>query len=374
MDPDLTQTIKQAIEDALLARGNANVLIAGRTGVGKSTLVNAIFEGNLAETGQGRPVTKETREYRKEGVPVTILDTRGLEVARYQEIITELGKLVGERRRETDPNRHIHVAWLCIMEDARRVEEAETELVKMLERHGVPVIGVLTKSRSDRGFRADVQRLLPTLCNVTSVLAQAEVDDDGHVRPAKGLDKLVELTMGALPEGQRNAFVAAQKVSLDLKVNRAHACVAAAALSAGTTAAIPIPFLDTGAIVTIEMTMLAGISAIFGLPLNRTLFGTLITGTVSGAAGSLGRKAVLGELLKLIPGAGTLAGGALGAATAATFTTVCGEAYIGALRLLLQKNPDQVPAPEAIGKAFREELRVSGKSWTGRIMRFGRKS
>ena len=44
----------------------------------KSTLINAVFQSNLTETGQGRPVTKGTREINKQGVPLTIFDTRGL--------------------------------------------------------------------------------------------------------------------------------------------------------------------------------------------------------------------------------------------------------------------------------------------------------
>ncbi len=59
---DFGKLIKEKVEEAYEERGHANVLIAGRTGVGKSTLINTIFQGNLAKTGQGRPVTENTRE------------------------------------------------------------------------------------------------------------------------------------------------------------------------------------------------------------------------------------------------------------------------------------------------------------------------
>lgn len=33
----------------------ANIMVAGITGTGKSTLVNAVFRNDFAETGKGRP-------------------------------------------------------------------------------------------------------------------------------------------------------------------------------------------------------------------------------------------------------------------------------------------------------------------------------
>ena len=50
---EILSAIKGAIRDATHETGTVNVLIAGRTGVGKSTLINEVFQGRLAETGQG---------------------------------------------------------------------------------------------------------------------------------------------------------------------------------------------------------------------------------------------------------------------------------------------------------------------------------
>ena len=108
--------ISRSIEEAERTMGRFNVLIAGRTGVGKSTLINEVFQGKLAATGQGRPVTRETRERTRKGVPLAIYDTRGLELKEYREIIDELVKFVAARNRDADANRHIHVAWVCVSE------------------------------------------------------------------------------------------------------------------------------------------------------------------------------------------------------------------------------------------------------------------
>jgi predicted GTPase len=105
------------VEEALKNRGKVNVVIAGRSRVGKSTLINAVFQGQLAETGQGRPVTQHTREISKEGIPLSVFDTRGLEMDRYRETLSELEKLVKQRRSSSDPHQHLHVAWVCVTED-----------------------------------------------------------------------------------------------------------------------------------------------------------------------------------------------------------------------------------------------------------------
>jgi predicted GTPase len=215
---DIGVLAKKALQEALRERGHVNVLIAGRTGVGKSTLINAVFQGNMATTGQGRPVTTHTREITKGDIPVSIFDTRGLEMTDFDASLGALRDFVAERARDTDARRHIHIGWICISEDLRRVERAEDELAKMLGDH-MPVVAVITKARSDQGFRATVQGLLPVARNVVRVRALGEVLDDGHVIEPMGLQELIDLSMELVPEGQRRALTAAQKVDIALKKN-----------------------------------------------------------------------------------------------------------------------------------------------------------
>lgn len=45
------------------------------TGVGKSSLVNAIFEQDISQVGRGVPITKHITKYEKSDLPVTLYDT-----------------------------------------------------------------------------------------------------------------------------------------------------------------------------------------------------------------------------------------------------------------------------------------------------------
>ena len=356
MLPTNTDEFKQAIEEALTSRGNVNILIAGKTGVGKSTLINTVFEGQLAETGHGRPVTQETREISKEGIPVRILDTRGLEVKAHHEVLRDLENLVRARARESDPNKHLHLAWLCLSEDSRRVEDAEVDLLKMLHAAQIPVLVVITKARSDNGFREEVEKILPEAANVVRVRALQETLDEGTVLPPMGLKVLVDTSMEIVPEGQKNAVAAAQQVDLALRVSRAHKIVASAAVGAGAAALTPIPFADIAILLPIEISMLASISAVFGLKLDQAFMCTLVGSALTGMAGNVARRALVAGLVKLIPGVGSAAGGALQAVAATTFTTMFGEAYIATLSLILSKKSLSAISPAEIAAAFKEQL------------------
>ena len=337
---------KKALEEALRERGHANVLIAGRTGVGKSTLINSIFQGNLATTGQGRPVTQNTREITKDGIPLSIFDTRGLEISDVASS-KSLRTFLAERQADRDQTKHIHVAWVCIVEDLRRVEQAETDLTAMLAEF-MPVIGVITKARADQGFRAEVQRLLPLAKNVVRTRSIPEQFDDGHCLSPMGLVELVQLTMELFPEGQKRAFVAAQKADLALKRQRSHLIVGTTASSAAGIGATPFPFADAALLVPMQVAMVAGITATYGLSFSEGFLSTLVASTVGGTAATLTGRAIVGGLLKLIPGVGSVVGGAISATTAAAVTSAFGEAYIATLDALFAKHLGEPPSQQEV--------------------------
>jgi predicted GTPase len=98
---NFSQFLQDAANDAVQEMGRANFIIVGGAGVGKSTLINAVFQGNLATTGVGRPVTTSTRKYKKDGIPLSIFDTQGIEKDKFDDMLAELGKFLQERRVQT---------------------------------------------------------------------------------------------------------------------------------------------------------------------------------------------------------------------------------------------------------------------------------
>jgi uncharacterized protein (DUF697 family) len=352
---NLAAIVKEKVAGSKKEIGKVNIMAVGKTGVGKSTLINAVLEGNLATTGVGKPVTQQIQRYTKEGMPVGIYDTKGLEVKDYQTILDDLSTFVKGANKNEDPSEHIHVAWVCISEGSRRVEEAEILLAKQLSEE-MPVIVVITSAKSDEGFKNIVKGEFPFANNVLRVNSVETKLDGGIVIPANGLQELVDLTNEVIPEGQRRAFAAAQKVSMNLKVDAAHSVVTGAAVLAGGIGATPIPFSDAIGIIPVQIGMLAKISTVFGLKTDETFLSTLVAATFTTTAGSMAGKALVGALLKWIPGVGSIAGGVISGGVAATLTTGFGKAYISVLVALLEESPDKQLSGEEVAEAFKAKL------------------
>ena len=62
---ELANTCINTIKSNIISLRKLNILILGKSGVGKSTLINSVFREELADTGIGHPVTPKIREIKK---------------------------------------------------------------------------------------------------------------------------------------------------------------------------------------------------------------------------------------------------------------------------------------------------------------------
>ena len=347
--------IKKIIDEALEKIGQVNIIIAGKTGVGKSTLVNAVFKGNLAETGVGKPVTQTMKEYSKEGEPVHIFDTKGFELGNALTIREELKSEIEKRKKLGDMKKQIHLAWFCISNDGKRVEKAEIEFINDLAKE-IPVVVVLTKTLdTSLEFYNIVKDECREATNVIRVLAQPYETPIGTI-PAMGLEELSDHTYEIVPDIAKAALAASQKVNESITKKAVDKIIAVAASSAAAIGATPIPFSDAVLLAPVQIGMIASICKVMKVDADRAFLTTIITSAAGVLGATITGRTVVRGLIKCIPGAGTVIGGSISAVTASLLTTGMGYAFYNAVRTAQGKSIEDITAKD-LGEAFKEELK-----------------
>ena len=347
--------IKKIIDEALEKIGQVNIIIAGKTGVGKSTLVNAVFKGNLAETGVGKPVTQTMKEYSKEGEPVHIFDTKGFELGNALTIREELKSEIEKRKKLGDMKKQIHLAWFCISNDGKRVEKAEIEFINDLAKE-IPVVVVLTKTLdTSLEFYNIVKDECREATNVIRVLAQPYETPIGTI-PAMGLEELIDHTYEIVPDIAKAALAASQKVNESITKKAVDKIIAVAASSAAAIGATPIPFSDAVLLAPVQIGMIASICKVMKVDADRAFLTTIIISAAGVLGATITGRTVVRGLIKCIPGAGTVIGGSISAVTASLLTTGMGYAFYNAVRTAQGKSIEDITAKD-LGEAFKEELK-----------------
>ncbi len=339
----IAQEAIEAIAEKIKNLNTLNIIVAGKTGVGKSTLINAVFKEKLAETGIGKPVTDHMRKITKKGIPLVIYDTRGFELGKEvqsqvkQEVVDTINKGIAAH----DINKAIHCIWYCINTASNRVEPEEIEWLKELSKENqitqVPIIIVLTQSFSRKNANELRKLLLDEnldVVQIVPVLAQDYEIDDDYVAKSYGLDVLIHVMGEVLPDELVDTLQNVQIACLAEKKKRAQAIIAASTLAAAGEGAAPIPFQDCMLLIPTQLSMIASITAIFGFDVNKSILTAFLSSTLGTGGATLLGKTIVSNLIKMIPGVGTVAGGAISAGTAGIITAALGEAYVGIMSLV----------------------------------------
>lgn len=350
-----------------------NIIVAGKTGVGKSTLINAVFRDNLAETGMGKPITSHMRKITKKDVPLSIYDTRGFELGKevQAEVKQEVIETINKGLATKDINEAIHCIWYCINTASNRIEPEEIEWLRELSQGNqitqVPIIIVLTQSFSKKNAQAMRTALLDEnldVIQIIPVLAEDYEIEDLGIAKSYGLDVLIQVMEEALPDELMDTLQNVQIASLQAKKARAQAAVAAAATTAGVEGATPIPFADCALLIPTQVGMIASITVIFGFNINKSIITALLSSSIGAGGATLLGKTVVAGLLKFFPGAGSIAGGAISAGTAAAITAALGEAYIGIMELVFKGEMSiddlgTAKGEKTMATLFKEKLKAS---------------
>ena len=207
-----------------------NVLVIGSSGVGKSTLINAVLGEEMAETGWGtKGTTRELAIYESSRIPFRIIDTVGFEPSFFKEMRAQqaVKKWSSDSAKAGQEDNQVNVIWFCVEGTSSKLFPREIENLSRATAMwaSVPVIVVITKSYSvpDRVQNIEMvnnafakqRRYAKNLRKVIPVVASTYVLNDVAFAAPEGITELIDATYELMPEGIRagEADIAAFKLN-----------------------------------------------------------------------------------------------------------------------------------------------------------------
>ena len=135
-----------------LLNKDSNILIIGETGVGKSTLINAILElppEKEAKTGSLEPCTMgNPKFYSSESLGnIKLIDTRGFEKNKGYSIDKLEKDIINFINFQKLTNNPVHLVWYCFK--GSRFETSEDSMIKKIKKLNLPVLLVYTQAVTD---------------------------------------------------------------------------------------------------------------------------------------------------------------------------------------------------------------------------------
>ncbi|HYO66205.1 MAG TPA: GTPase, partial [Archangium sp.] len=355
-DP-LARDIRQKIAHLralLLEQRSPNLVLVGRRGAGKSSLINAFFGAHVAEVGHVKAQTGQGRWFDVQGElgTLSILDTRGLqEGSRPEEhdaADTPLDSILAEVRRKA-PDALLFLIKASEVDSAIDADlDVLTHIASAVEQaHGVrpPLIGVVTHCDLLEPKRTDLHlpesqdptelqeklrhveaverqlrdklrsrpELRGELVNVLGVSTYLSWRPDGTIRSDERwrLGELAQVLFRELPEQGRLVLARVTRVRT-LQEELATTLTRAMASLCMGVALVPIPVADIIPITSAQLSLIAGIGWISGRQLDLKASSEFLTalGVNVGAAFAL-REAARALVKFVFPGAGNVVSGAV---------------------------------------------------------------
>jgi len=345
---DVERLLETSLAEAFDALGCFNLAIFGKTGSGKSTLVNAIFGREVAATGLGNPVTKGLKYHRHEDGFLGLFDSEGFETGTSGDAILAGMATLVRQQADKPIDERIHAVWYVVRWADRRFEPTQAAFVRVLHDLGLPVVVVLTQVPTRDGQpHPDAVALAEHIESLDLPLAP-----DGHVvltnampdeftgSPVVGLQPLLDATYRVAPAASQQALTAAQVLDVQRKKKAAAGIVRQSAAAAAVVGATPIPFADAALLIPTQVTMIARITAAFGLPRHTSRALALVGSIALTGGATLAGRSLASSLMKFVPG-GAVVGSAISGTVAAALTTTVGTAWSRVCEYTLSLPPSE---------------------------------
>jgi predicted GTPase len=338
-----------------------NIAVIGRTGAGKSTLINAVFGERIAEAGSGLPVSKYFERFPSDPAidsKVVLFDSKGYEAGE-ENFITGINSFIQERRHKGVDN-EIHLVWYVVPASSKRFISFDADVIRSIQSLRVPICIVISqvdiaRTSEVNGIEQAIDHLITDgkFNNVSRVAVAAEPLNEED-QPF-GVTDLVDMTIEMLPTLYTEAFIVRQTSSLKAKRDLAMNHIKVAAGGCFATGFIPIPFSTPAAAIASQKHLVQRISEIYEY--------TDLAKALNQAARVTKISIILyisTSVLDFLSAAtlqfgGVFATGTLAGAAAATYIVTVGFTYISIFEKIAKDDINGL-SKEEIEKKLREEF------------------
>ncbi len=218
MDSIIKNIIEEKIKNYKFSENfnHFNILILGRAGIGKSTLINSILElegDEAAKTGIGKAITYgEPKGYisnKKKGL--RLWDSQGIDKEKYHisKAVESVKNLINEASINNEPDKFIHCIWYCVTGD--RFEESEREslieLMKIYDDDTLPIIIVYTEAYNEEDVEVvseEINKVLKekisknkeiNICQVIAKNKDIKIGGKNFVIEKMGIKQLMDISL-----------------------------------------------------------------------------------------------------------------------------------------------------------------------------------
>ncbi len=375
----LTQTVGQwfNVSDTQVAEILATIraqlptteaLLLGKPQAGKSSIVRGLTGVSAEIIGQGfRPHTQHTERYAypANDLPLLIFtDTVGLgDISQDTEAIIQ--ELIGDLQQETNKARVLIITV--------KINDFATDTLRQIAQNlrqqypNIPCLLVVTclhelyppEIANHPDYPADFTELNRAFIAIkenftglynSAVLIDFTLEEDGYNPVFYGLEALRDNLAELLPQAESKAIYQLLDQQAGAKLGNIYRdagrrYILPFSIMAATLAAVPLPFATMPVLTALQVSMVGLLGKLYG----QTITPSQAGGIVSAIAGGFVAQAVARELIKFIPGFGSV----IAASWAGAYTWALGEAacvYFG--DLMGGKKPDPQKIQAVMQEAF----------------------
>ena len=192
-----------------------NILICGYTGVGKTSIIQALLGEDLVPDNKiGHEANPMTQDYdRYENELIGIWDSKGLEPDKGEnEFIERTKKYIRELQENKNVDEHIHIFWYVISAGIERITETDLKIINLFPKEStLIIISKIDKDTRNKTVEAYKKKLIGEGNISEDKIIYTTDIESGKI----GIKELYEKSLEIMPEAYKIAFEEAQRINIE---------------------------------------------------------------------------------------------------------------------------------------------------------------